>query len=141
MMHCIARNAITCVALIIALLAATGPAPAADLTGQAIVIDGDPIKTHTRFSRWAKSGVWKTIFEMLAADAGQRIRDDRQHHRTRARAQRRRSNKDGEDQAIGRSKGGLSTKIHAMVDALGNPLAGLGGFWHPGYSAGDVIGG
>ena len=31
--------------------------------------------------------------------------------------------KDGEDQAIGRSKGGLSTKIHALVDALGNPLA------------------
>jgi transposase len=30
--------------------------------------------------------------------------------------------KDGEDQAIGRSKGGLSTKIHAIVDALGNPL-------------------
>src|SRR5262244_3220336 len=31
--------------------------------------------------------------------------------------------KDGEDQAIGRSKGGLSTKIHLMVDALDNPLA------------------
>jgi transposase len=30
--------------------------------------------------------------------------------------------KDGEGQAIGRSKGGLSTKIHALVDALGNPL-------------------
>ena len=27
------------------------------------------------------------------------------------------------DQAIGRSKGGLSTKIHALVDALGNPIA------------------
>src|SRR5215470_2824110 len=27
-----------------------------------------------------------------------------------------------EDQALGRSKGGLSTKIHALVDALGNPL-------------------
>ena len=26
---------------------------------------GDPIKIHTRFSRWAKSGVWK----MLASDA------------------------------------------------------------------------
>ncbi|MFI6589187.1 MULTISPECIES: transposase [Paenibacillus] len=25
-------------------------------------------------------------------------------------------------QAIGRSRGGLSTKIHAIVDALGNPL-------------------
>ncbi len=33
--------------------------------------------------------------------------------------------KDGSEQAIGRSRGGLSTKIHALVDALGNPL----GFW------------
>jgi hypothetical protein len=31
--------------------------------------------------------------------------------------------KDGEDQAIGRSKGGLSTKIHAVADGLGNPTA------------------
>src|SRR5215469_11842856 len=30
--------------------------------------------------------------------------------------------KKDDDQAIGRSKGGLSTKIHALVDALGNPL-------------------
>ncbi len=30
---------------------------------------GDPIKIHTRFSRWAKSGVWERIFERLAADA------------------------------------------------------------------------
>ena len=31
--------------------------------------------------------------------------------------------KEGEDQAIGRSRGGLTTKIHAIVDALGNPVA------------------
>ena len=31
--------------------------------------------------------------------------------------------KDGESQAIGRSRGGLTTKIHAIVDALGNPVA------------------
>ena len=31
--------------------------------------------------------------------------------------------KKDDDQAIGRSKGGLSTKIHALVDALGNPLS------------------
>jgi len=37
--------------------------------------------------------------------------------------------KDGKDQAIGRSKGGLSTKIHAMVDALGNPIAFLLNTW------------
>jgi len=30
--------------------------------------------------------------------------------------------KNGGDQALGRSRGGLSTKIHACVDALGNPL-------------------
>ena len=31
--------------------------------------------------------------------------------------------KAGEDQALGRSQGGLSTKIHAVTDALGNPMA------------------
>src|SRR5258705_162685 len=29
----------------------------------------DAIKLHTRFSRWAESGVWKKVFEILAADA------------------------------------------------------------------------
>jgi transposase len=33
--------------------------------------------------------------------------------------------KEGQDQAIGRSKGGLSTKIHATVDALGYPTGFL----------------
>lgn len=31
--------------------------------------------------------------------------------------------KGGAEQAIGRSRGGLTTKIHAVVDALGNPVA------------------
>ena len=30
--------------------------------------------------------------------------------------------KNGGDQAIGRSRGGLTTKVHAGVDALGNPV-------------------
>lgn len=30
---------------------------------------GDPIKIHTRFSRWAKTGVWERIFQHLADDA------------------------------------------------------------------------
>jgi transposase len=30
---------------------------------------GDWKNTHRRFSRWAKSGVWKLVFEHLAADA------------------------------------------------------------------------
>jgi hypothetical protein len=42
--------------------------------------------------------------------------------------------KDGEDEAIGRSRGGLSTKIHTMVDALGNPV----GFFRIGGQAHDL---
>ena len=30
---------------------------------------GDPIKVHTRFSRWAKNGVWNKLFELLASEA------------------------------------------------------------------------
>ncbi len=58
--------------------------------------------------------------------------------------------KEGPDQAIGRSRGGLSTKIHALGDALGNPLRFLltGGEAHdlagadhflPGMQAGMLI--
>ena len=45
----------------------------------------------------------------------------RRHHRARPPACRRRPKKAG-PQALGRSRGGFSTKIHAAVDALGNPL-------------------
>ena len=44
--------------------------------------------------------------------------------------------KAGEDQAIGRSRGGLSTKIHATADALGNPT----GFFLTGGEAHDLVG-
>jgi transposase len=30
---------------------------------------GDPIAIHTRFSRWAKTGVWERVFSDLAIDA------------------------------------------------------------------------
>jgi len=30
-----------------------------------------------------------------------------------------------EDKAVGRTKGGLNTKLHAIVDGLGNPVASL----------------
>jgi transposase len=30
---------------------------------------GDPIKVHTRHTRWARSGVWEKLFKVLAADA------------------------------------------------------------------------
>src|ERR1700712_3738512 len=49
--------------------------------------------------------------------------DHRQHRGPGAPA-RRRGRKKGtdDDQALGRSVGGFSTKIHILVDALGNPV-------------------
>ena len=44
--------------------------------------------------------------------------------------------KAGEDQAIGLSRGGLSTKVHTTVDALGNPT----GFHLTGGEAHDLVG-
>jgi transposase len=76
---------------------------------------------HTRLSRWAKSAVITKVFKNLAEDADNEYAmiDStivRAHqHSTVAK-------RDREAQAIGRSKGGLSTKIHAVVDALGNPI-------------------
>ena len=43
---------------------------------------------------------------------------------------------ESEDQAIGRSRGGLSTKIHTTCDALGNPT----GFFLSGGQAHDLDG-
>ena len=81
---------------------------------------GDWKIVHQRFGRWAKSGVFERIFKLLVSD------HDNEYmmidativraHQHSAGAQ-----KNGE-LAIGRSRGGLSTKIHVLVDALGNPV-------------------
>ena len=49
---------------------------------------------------------------------------DHARHECRARpsARRRPKKSTAQDEALGRSRGGFSTKIHAAVDALGNPL-------------------
>ena len=56
------------------------------------------------------------------------VADDRLDHRAGASACRRRAQaKRGADaQGLGRSRGGLSTKIHAAGDALGNPIRLIG---------------
>ncbi|WHZ15758.1 MAG: Mobile element protein [Nitrospira sp.] len=82
---------------------------------------GDWKNTHRRFSRWAERGVWERVFQQLSRDA------DNEYAMidstiVRAHQHSAGARKKNGPQAIGRSKGGLSTKIHATVDALGNPL-------------------
>src|SRR5262245_42269436 len=70
-----------------------------------------------------KRGVGAGI-QGAGARCGQRIRHDRCNDRAGPSAQCRGKKKESEecqDEAIGRSRGGMSTKIHATVDALGNP--------------------
>lgn len=92
---------------------------------------GDFRVVHTRHSRWAKSGVWERVFKVLAEDADNEYAADRRNYCASTSAQCRGSKKEGEDQAIGLSRGGLSTKIHATCDALGNPT---GFFLTPGQA-------
>jgi transposase len=97
---------------------------------------GDWNNTHRRFSRWAKSGVWQRVFERLAGHAdNEYAMIDSTIVRAHQHSPGARKNP-GEDQAIGRSRGGLSTKIHALVDALGNPV----GFHLTGGEAHDLVG-
>ncbi|WP_376967600.1 IS5-like element ISAzba5 family transposase (plasmid) [Azospirillum sp. A26] len=85
-----------------------------------------PRKTlYNRFVRWAAKGVWEDIFHALAAAGGppaQVMIDS-----TAVRAHRSASGGKGgkRAQAIGRSRGGRTTKIHALSDPRGRPLAFL----------------
>ena len=85
----------------------------------------------------------------LAADvrghvgrSGLRVSDPRFHHRAGPPACGWRK-RGSEDEAIGRSRGGLSTKISAGVDALGNPVRFIltGGQVHDILQAEDLISG
>ena len=82
---------------------------------------GDWKIVHQRFSRWAKSGVFERIFKLLASD------HDNEYMMidatiVRAHQHSAGARKKNGPQAIGRSRGGLTTKIHTLVDALGNPV-------------------
>ncbi|MDJ0514652.1 MAG: IS5 family transposase [Methyloceanibacter sp.] len=80
-----------------------------------------PHKTlYNRFVRWARKGVWAHIFIQLAEEGGPpaALMLDATHakaHRSAA------GGKGGRTQAIGRSRGGRTTKIHLAVDEFGRP--------------------
>jgi transposase len=82
---------------------------------------GNANSIFRRFSRWSKKGVWQRLFAAVSDDPDFEylILDStivRAHqHAAGAR-------KAAGDQAIGRSRGGLSTKIYAAVRGLGCPV-------------------
>jgi transposase len=77
-----------------------------------------------RFRRWCQRGLWETLLAELASEPDLEclLLDSTiiRAHPCAAGAPTQLD--DAPDQALGRSRGGFSTKIHIVVDALGNPL-------------------
>jgi transposase len=82
---------------------------------------GDWRAVHRRFKRWAEAGIWERLMQYVATPDTQEVMIDATIVRYHACAAGYGKNSQ-EQQALGRSRGGFSTKIHAIVDALGNPL-------------------
>lgn len=79
---------------------------------------------YKRFARWDEAGIWKKFFLFFAdsPDRDSELLDSTviRAHMCAAGAPK---SKGGQAaQALGRSRGGFSTKIHIRVDALGLPL-------------------
>ncbi|MFP3036295.1 MAG: IS5 family transposase [Wolbachia sp.] len=77
---------------------------------------------HKRFKRWCERGIWKNLLEYTKQepDLEAFIIDGTIVRAHQCSAGYTKNSKDQE--ALERSKGGFTTKIHALVDALGNPL-------------------
>jgi transposase len=77
---------------------------------------------HKRFARWATSGVWDRVFRTLIKDAkNEYLMIDSTIVRAHQQAATGRK-KGGPDPALGRSRGGLTTKIHLLCNELGEPV-------------------
>jgi transposase len=84
---------------------------------------GPPKTIYNRFIRWSRLGVFNKIFAALAAKGGKpdQLMIDATHlkaHRTAASLLK----KGDVPRRIGRTKGGLNSKLHAVCDGHGRPL-------------------
>lgn len=83
----------------------------------------------SRFYRWTASGVWQKALAELQRDARERGDIDRSKHFVdgtvvRAHQHTAGARASGQDEeALGRSRGGFSTKFHVQVEGGGRPLA------------------
>ena len=80
---------------------------------------GDCFSVYQKFLRWKKRGIWEALFKYFQEIDDEWFMIDGSIIRANQCAAG--YNKES-NEALGRSCGGFSTKIHALVDALGNPV-------------------
>ena len=79
---------------------------------------GKWFSAYTRFWRWPQKRIWERIFKLLSDDPDlEYVRIDVAHIRVHQRGTAQRA---PQTQVIGQPRGGLTTKIAALVGALGN---------------------
>ena len=100
-------------------------APWRDLPAEA----GVPWRTAaSRFYRWTASGVWQKVLAELHREAEKSDGLDRSKHFVDGSSVRAHQHAAGargstrEDEALGRSRGGFTTKFHVRADGNGKPL-------------------
>lgn len=76
---------------------------------------------YNRFRRWIKAGIWDGLLEAITSASHDRITmidgtSIRAHHSAAT------LRADHPDRCLGRSRGGLKTKIHALTDGKGLPI-------------------
>ena len=81
---------------------------------------GPPTTCYNRFARWRKAGVWDRIMAAVsqAYDGNVQMIDSTSFECISMRPTQKRH----PDRCMGRSRGGLTTKIHALTDANGLPV-------------------
>jgi transposase len=84
---------------------------------------GKPNSLYRRFRRWSRQGIWDALFARgIPEDELETVMVEA----TITKAQRFASGaRGGGAEDLGRSRGGLTTKIHALVDRRGRPLCYL----------------
>ncbi|RYY05079.1 MAG: IS5 family transposase [Alphaproteobacteria bacterium] len=76
---------------------------------------------HARFRRWSHAGVWERLFHAMADTPDfEYVLIDSTISKVHADATG--GKRGAQAAAIGRSRGGLTTKLHAAVDAIGLPI-------------------
>jgi transposase len=80
---------------------------------------GRPNSVQRRFRRWARQGIWDELFlDGIPTDALETVMLDSTACEARRFASGARG---GGEEDLGRSRGGLTTKFHALFDGLGRP--------------------